>query len=314
MQKYQVFIDGSVGTTGLRIYERLAQSDDIILLSLAEEQRKDINARIALMHQADLTFLCLPDEAAKEIVQYALPHNKICDTSTAHRTHKDWVYGFPELGQQREKIQQATRVAIPGCHATGFLALIRPLVELGLLNADYPVSCHSLTGYSGGGKQMIADYQASERTNALSAPRLYGLGLSHKHLPEMQQISGMSAPPMFCPVVDDYYSGMLVSVVLPRQAFNLINNVGEQVATQLKLYYQGSPLITVHPYGEHHSDGTLSANQLSGKDNLEIFILGNEHQILLCAQFDNLGKGASGAAIQCMNLLLGRTETLDLVF
>lgn len=322
MQKYQIFIDGSAGTTGLRIYDRLAQSADIVLLSLPEHQRKDLNARVAMMQQADLTFLCLPDEAAKEMVQHALPHNKICDTSTAHRTHPNWVYGLAELAGQRSKIQQATRVAVPGCHATGFLALIAPLVHLGLLKADYPLVCHSLTGYSGGGKPMIAAYQDPNRPAALNAPRLYGLGLCHKHLPEMQQIAGLAQPPLFCPVVDDYYSGLLVSVALPASAFHLEKfsrsqaSLGEQLTAQLQTYYQNSPLVQVAPYAEalHLGDGTLSANALSGWDHLEIFIAGNGVQILLCARLDNLGKGASGAAIQCMNLLLGRPETADLRF
>lgn len=311
MSKYKIFVDGAVGTTGLRIHERLSQAVDIELLTLPEELRKDLNARVAKVTEADLTFLCLPDEASKELVANVPQNARICDTSTAHRVNPDWVYGFAELSEQREKIKNANRVAVPGCHATGYIALVRPLVEKGILPADYPLSCHSLTGYSGGGKSMIAEYENAERNQALNAPRVYGLALKHKHLAEMQALTLMQNPPIFTPIVADYYSGMLVTVPVPISALQAVKS-GEEIANLLQEYYQGSPLISVHPFQYLPEDGMLSANAYSGKDSLEIFVYGNESQILLAARFDNLGKGASGAAVQCMNIMLGREETLGL--
>lgn len=311
MSKYKIFVDGAVGTTGLRIFERLGEAKDIELLQLPEADRKNLAARLAKVAEADLTFLCLPDEAAKELVANAPVEAKICDTSTAHRVNPDWVYGFAELSRQREKIKVANRVAVPGCHATGYIALVRPLIELGLLAADYPLTCHSLTGYSGGGKAMIAEYEAENRAEKFAAPRVYGLALKHKHLPEMQALTGADQPPIFTPVVADYYSGMLVTVPLPVAALQAGKN-GEQIAKALAEYYQDAKLINVHPFAALPEDGMLAANQLSGKDNLEIFVYGNESQILLATRFDNLGKGASGAAVQCMNIMLGREETAGL--
>ena len=311
MSKYKIFVDGAVGTTGLRIFDRLGQADDIELLTLPEEQRKDLSARVAKVAEADLTFLCLPDEASKELVAHAPENARICDTSTAHRVNPDWIYGFAELSGQREKLQNANRVAVPGCHATGYIALVRPLIEKGILPEDYPLSCHSLTGYSGGGKGMIAEYADKKRTEKYDAPRVYGLSLKHKHLPEMQAMTGANQPPIFTPVVADYYSGMLVSVPVPMVALQAVEN-GEDVAKSLAEYYQGSKLISVHSYAEMPEDNMLAANQLSGKDNLEIFVYGNDSQVLLVARFDNLGKGASGAAVQCMNIMLGREETAGL--
>lgn len=311
MSKYKIFVDGAVGTTGLRIHERLSAAEDIELLTLPDELRKDLNARVQKVAEADLTFLCLPDDASKELVANAPKNARICDTSTAHRVNPEWVYGFAELSGQREKIKHANRVAVPGCHATGYIALVRPLVEKGVLPADYPLSCHSLTGYSGGGKSMIADYQNPERPEAFGAPRVYGLALKHKHLPEMQALTLMQNPPIFTPVVADYYSGMLVTVPLPISALQAVKS-GEEIANLLNDYYKGNPLINIHPYQNLPEDGMLSANAFSGKDNLEIFVYGNESQILLAARFDNLGKGASGAAVQCMNIMLGRDEVSGL--
>lgn len=311
MSKYKIFVDGAVGTTGLRIFERLGAAEDIELLSLPESERKDLSARLAKVAEADLTFLCLPDEAAKELVAQAPETAKICDTSTAHRVNASWVYGFAELTGQREKIKTANRVAVPGCHATGYIALVRPLIEKDILAADYPLSCHSLTGYSGGGKAMIAEYEADIRAEKYDAPRAYGLSLTHKHLPEMQALTGAQQPPIFTPVVADYYSGMLVTVPIPLTALQAVES-GEQIAKMLADYYQGAPLIQVHPFAQLPEDGMLNANALSGKDNLEIFVYGNATQLLLAARFDNLGKGASGAAIQCMNIMLGREETAGL--
>lgn len=311
MQPYKIFVDGAVGTTGLRIHERLANQTDIELLTLPEAQRKDVSARLEMIAKADLTFLCLPDEASKEIVSLAPSSARICDTSTAFRTDPNWVYGFAELSGQFNQIKNASRVAVPGCHATGFIALIRPLIEQGILPADYPLSCHSLTGYSGGGKSMIAEYEDQNRAEKYNAPRVYGVALKHKHLPEMQALTGLAQPPIFTPVVADYYSGMLVTVPVPLSALQAVES-GEKIAAYLAKYYQDSKLIRVHPFATMPEDGMLAANGLSGKDNLEIFVYGNETQLLLVARFDNLGKGASGAAVQCMNIMLGRKETAGL--
>lgn len=311
MSKYKIFVDGAVGTTGLRIFDRLGQAEDIELLTLPEEDRKDLTARLAKVAEADLTFLCLPDEASKELVAQVPENARICDTSTAHRVDSNWVYGFAELTGQREKLKNARRVAVPGCHATGYIALVRPLIEKGILPTDLPLSCHSLTGYSGGGKGMIAEYENTERAEKYNAPRVYGLNLKHKHLPEMQTITGAKYPPIFTPVVADYYSGMLVTVPVPLSALQAVKS-GEDVAKTLAEYYQDSKLISVHNYAEMPEDNMLTVNQLSGRDNLEIFVYGNGSQLLLVARFDNLGKGASGAAVQCMNIMLGREETAGL--
>lgn len=312
MTQYKIFVDGAVGTTGLRIHERLSNQADIQLLTLPEAERKDLNARLAKIREADLTFLCLPDEASKEVIAHAPQDARICDTSTAHRTHPDWVYGFGELSGQKAKIAQANRVAVPGCHATGFIALIRPLIERGVLAADYPLSCHSLTGYSGGGKAMIAEYQARDRPAQFDSPRVYGLTLTHKHLPEMTALTGSQQAPIFTPVVADFYSGMLVTVPVPLSAIAESQRSGEAISQLLADYYQHSQLISVHPHATIPADNMLAANGLAGKDNLEIFVYSNATQLLLCARFDNLGKGASGAAVQCMNIMLGREETAGL--
>lgn len=310
MPQHRIFIDGAAGTTGLRIHERLSAAADIRLLQLPEAQRKDPSARADMMAQADITVLCLPDEAAREAVALAPADARICDTSTAHRTAAAWLYGFPELHGQREQIRTATRLAVPGCHASGVIALLRPLVESGVLAADYPIVCQSLTGYSGGGKNMIAEYAAADRADKYAAPRLYGLSLQHKHLPEIQAVCGLDAPPLFTPVVADYYSGMLVSIPLPTAA---LNTDGAGVAACLADYYADSCVIRVQPYNTAQADGMLAANALAGRDDMEIFVSGHAEQVLLCARFDNLGKGASGAAVQCLNLMLGREETAGLV-
>lgn len=312
MAKFRVFVDGAAGTTGLRIHERLGAREEIELLRLPEAQRKDLSARVEAVNSADIAFLCLPDTAAREVAERAAPGARILDTSTAHRTNPGWVYGFPELGARRGLIREANRVAVPGCHATGFLALAVPLVEKGLLPADHPFLCNSLTGYSGGGKQMIAAYEASDRPASYSAPRLYALGLEHKHRPEMQAVAGLSVSPLFCPVVDDYYSGLLVSLPIPVEQMSG-RRQGEELADFYRDYYRGEPFITVHGVGETPPDGTLSAGEMAGRDDLEIFVLGNGEQLLLVARLDNLGKGASGAAVQCMNIMLGLSEEKGLV-
>ena len=301
----KIFIDGSAGTTGLRIRERLEQRPDIALISLAEEERKDPAARRSAMAEADVAFFCLPDAAAVEAAALASEHTAIIDTSTAHRTAEGWTYGFPELSGQREKIRQSARIANPGCHASGFIALAAPLVKAGLLSPDAALSCFSVTGYSGGGKKMIAEYEGEGRHPALDSPRQYALGQRHKHLPEMAKLSGLETPPVFCPIVADYFSGMAVTIPLHRRD---LRGSPEDAAEVYKSLYAG-PVVRYVPCPE----GMLAGNAMAGKDGMEITVAGDGERILLISVFDNLGKGASGAAIQNMNLLLGAEETLGLV-
>lgn len=311
MQRYKIFVDGSAGTTGLRILDRLAGRPELELVSLPEADRKNLDARAEACAKADLVFLCLPDAASREIVPRIPGHVRVLDTSTAHRTAPGWVYGLPELAGQRARIVEAARVAVPGCHATGFAVLAAPLVQMGLLPPDYPFTVTSLTGYSGGGKSMIADYRADGRPAALDSPRSYGLGLHHKHLPEMQAVCGLTAPPAFVPVVADYYCGM--QTILPLHMALAKAPAGE-LARALAGYYAGQSQITVHPLGEVPENGFLASNALAGSDRLEIYCTASPDgsQMLLAALFDNLGKGASGAAVQCMNLMLGLPETAGL--
>lgn len=311
MQRYKIFVDGSAGTTGLRILDRLAGRPELELVSLPEADRKNLDARAEACAKADLVFLCLPDAASREIVPRIPGHVRVLDTSTAHRTAPGWVYGLPELAGQRARIVEAARVAVPGCHATGFAVLAAPLVQMGLLPPDYPFTVTSLTGYSGGGKSMIADYRADGRPAALDSPRSYGLGLHHKHLPEMQAVCGLTAPPAFVPVVADYYCGM--QTILPLHMALAKAPAGE-LARALAGYYAGQSQITVHPLGEVPENGFLASNALAGSDRLEIYCTASldGSQMLLAALFDNLGKGASGAAVQCMNLMLGLPETAGL--
>lgn len=313
--KHKVFIDGSSGTTGLRIADRLAGpafADTIELLTISAEGRKDVRERARVINSADLAFLCLPDAASREVVPLLRPDVKVLDTSTAFRTAPGWVYGFPELRGQREALRAACRVAVPGCHASGFIALARPLVELGLAPAGYPFTCHSLTGYSGGGKKMIAEYEGGPLPQGFEAPRAYGLTLCHKHLPEMQAMAGLAAPPVFCPIVDNYYSGM--EVTLPLRMDLLNGTTPQKIADGIAEYYAAEGQITVHGLNELPAGGMLSASGLKGSDKMEIFLTASPggEQMLLIALFDNLGKGSSGAAVQCMNLLLGLEETTGL--
>ena len=302
-----VFIDGSAGTTGLRIAERLSQRQDIQLIRLPEERRKDPAARKDALNRADVAFLCLPDDAAKEAAaMIENPDTAVIDTSTAHRVAEGWVYGFPEIGGLREKIAASKRIANPGCHASGFIALIAPLIEKGAIRRDACLSCFSLTGYSGGGKKMIAEYEGEGRDPLLSAPRQYGLSQRHKHLPEMQVYGGLENAPAFCPIVAPYLAGMEVTVPLfPRDRTAGMKEIKEIFAA----YYQRGLARFVDGADE---GGFLSAGKLAGKDGMEISVYGNEDRILLVSRFDNLGKGASGAAIQNMNLLLGIDETAGL--
>lgn len=306
----KVFIDGSAGTTGLRIYERLESRNDIELIRLSEEKRKDISARKAALNSADIAFLCLPDDAARESVSFAENTDTvIIDTSTAHRTDPEWAYGFPELSPEREKqIASSKRIAVPGCHASGFIALVYPLAEAGILPKTARLSCFSLTGYSGGGKKMIAEYEAENRDVLLSAPRQYGIAQSHKHLPEMQAVTGLENAPVFIPVVADFYSGMEVTV--PLFVSELIGGAGtEDIINIYKNKYCG-PVVSFRD--EPYENGFVSAGKLSDRDSMEISVAGNGERILLVARYDNLGKGASGAAIECMNISLGTDKTKGL--
>ena len=307
----KVFIDGSSGTTGLRIADRLAQRPEIELLSISAEGRKDVNERAKVINSADLAFLCLPDAASKEVMPLLRPDVKVLDTSTAFRTDAAWDYGFPELAGQKEKIKNSCRVAVPGCYASGFISIARPLVELGLAPAEYPFSCTGISGYSGGGKKMIAEYESADRPahSKLDAPKSYGLGLAHKHLPEMQKICGLAEPPVFCPIVDDYYCGMEVTVPL---RLDLVGHSAEELATALQEYYAGETMIKVHALGT--APKFLPANTLAGKDTLEIYptVSPDGKRMLLISLLDNLGKGSSGAAVQCMNIMLGLEETKGL--
>ena len=309
--KVKVFIDGSSGTTGLRIADRLAARPEIELLSISAEGRKDVHERAKVINSADLAFLCLPDAASKEVMPLLRPDVKVLDTSTAFRTDAAWDYGFPELRGQKEKIQNSYRVAVPGCYASGFISIARPLVELGLVPAEYPFSCTGISGYSGGGKKMIAEYEAERTNEALNAPRPYGLALHHKHLPEMAAVTGLDTAPNFVPVVADYYAGMETMIPLDVTALGVS---APQVASALAEYYAGQPMIKVHPLCEGTDGGFLAANKLAGKDTLEIYCLANPDgtQMQLISLFDNLGKGSSGAAVQCMNLMLGLEETRGL--
>ena len=305
----KVFIDGKEGTTGLKIFERLGARKDIKLLALPEELRKDVSARKDMINAADVVFLCLPDAAAIEAV--SLCENDrviIIDASTAHRTDPGWAYGFPELSAaHREKISRSRRIAVPGCHASGFISLVYPLIAGGIVRPDYPFVCHSVTGYSGGGKKMIAEYESETRSPELESPRQYGMTQKHKHLPEMTKVCGLEFAPIFNPIVADYYSGMCVTVPLHRRML-----AKDFTVTQLKEYfteyYARQSFIKV----ADAMPAYLAANPLAGTNQMRIYADGNEERIVLASVFDNLGKGASGAAVQCMNIALGLDERTSL--
>ena len=310
----KVFIDGSEGTTGLRIFERFEKRDDIELLKISSELRKDPEEIKKFINASDITFLCLPDQAAREAVALCDNENTIIiDTSTAHRTNPDWAYGYPELSSEhRNKIKNGKRIAVPGCHATGFITLVYSLVANGIMPKDYPVSAFSLTGYSGGGKKMIAEYEGDDRADELLSPRVYGLSQTHKHLPEMKLICGLTKEPLFSPIVADYYSGMLVTV-------NLYADMLSKAATPQSIHemyakhFENEKFVRVMPFGsEADSRNFLGSNNASGWDGIEIYVTGNEDRIQVSSRFDNLGKGASGAAIQCLNVVLGCDEAKGL--
>ncbi len=309
----KVFIDGSSGTTGLQIRERLSGRGDLMLLTVPEALRKDPAARKEAMNEADVVFFCLPDAAAKEAAGFIEnPDTCVIDTSTAHRVDPGWVYGFAELGKSAE-IASSKRIANPGCHATGFISIVYPLLAAGLLGADALLSCFSLTGYSGGGKSMIAEYEAEERDPLLAGPGIYSLGQTHKHIPEMTAVCGLHCAPIFCPIVDDYFKGMATTVPLHAQ---LLRGGGglAAVRTALADFYAGQALVSVASAEESAACGKLYGNAMAGKDSLRLIVAGNDARITVTALFDNLGKGASGAAIQNMNLALGCEPTAGLVW
>lgn len=310
----KVFIDGSEGTTGLRIFERFEGRDDLELMKIDGDKRKDPSERAKMINSSDITFLCLPDDASRESVSLVTNENvKIIDTSTAHRTEAGWTYGFPELVKgQRQAIKNSNRIAVPGCYATGFISLARPMIESGIMPSDYPVSSFAVSGYSGAGKKAIAVYESDEKPQDFNSPREYALSQQHKHLKEMTKISGLSRTPLFSPIVDDYYSGMFVSI--PLYADMLSKKVTPaDVYEMFKNYYAGEKFINVMEFGsEKETNGFIAANVRSGWDGLDIFVTGNDERILLTSRFDNLGKGASGAAVQCMNILLGVDEAKGL--
>ena len=308
----RVFIDGSAGTTGLRILDRLSARDGIELVSLTEENRKDPAARKAAINEADVVFLCLPDDAARESA--AMCENDrtvIIDASTAHRTADGWVYGFPELYDDVSVVRDSKRIAVPGCHASGFIALVRPLVRAGIISPEAHLFCYSVSGYSGAGKKTIAVYESEDRDPLLDAPRQYALGQSHKHLPEMKAVCALAENPVFCPIVDDYYKGMATTISLHVSKLNGVSGLRD-VWKALRDYYKDQKLVKVYydptpEEGYEPFDHTtkLYANQWAGRDDLMIFVTGNDEQCTITALFDNLGKGASGAAVENMNIMLG---------
>lgn len=305
----QVFIDGSAGTTGLRIKERLKARTDVALIELKDEDRKNEALRKEAMNDADAVFLCLPDDAARQAVQMVENENTIVlDASTAHRTLPGWVYGLPQLsGAQKKAIQTAKRIAVPGCHACGFIILTAPLVKAGVVDAQTVLSCTSLTGYSGGGKSMIAEYESQQRSQLLSAPRMYGLTQQHKHLKEMCAVTGLSRAPVFLPIVGDFYSGMQVTVPLPESQCKASR-------AQIEEIYRSAYDDAVIRWDAHmEQDGFLSALTLSGRDDMRVGLMGTDERLIAVAQYDNLGKGASGAAIECMNLALGLSDYEGLI-
>ncbi|MDE5765407.1 MAG: N-acetyl-gamma-glutamyl-phosphate reductase [Ruminococcus sp.] len=314
----RIYIDGQEGTTGLKILERFENRNDIEIIRISEEKRKDSAERARLINSADYVFLCLPDSASREAVLFIDKDNnhvRIIDASTAHRTNPDWAYGFPELSpEHREKIRTSNRVAVPGCYASGFASIVYPLVKNNVIPADFPVFAYATSGYSGAGKKAIAVYESNDRPEEFGSPRQYALSQQHKHLPEMQTVSGLTYPPMFNPMVCDYFSGMVVSVPVQTRMLGK-KTTASQIHEMYKNHYSGSAMIDVMPLmsADEQKSFFLASNTLSGINKMQIFVFGNDEQILLCSRLDNLGKGASGAAVQCLNIMLGIDETTGLV-
>lgn len=315
MKITKVYIDGQAGTTGLKLYDRIKDRPDVELLLIDPEKRKDNDERARMINASDITFLCLPDAASREAVSFITnPNVRVIDASTAHRTSPDWAYGFPELSAaHRAKIITSKRVAVPGCYASGFASLVYPMVQSGMLPADYPVTCHAVSGYSGAGKAAIAQYESADRPEELDSPRQYALTQGHKHLPEMQTVSGLTEPPMFNPMVCDYFAGMVVSVPLHRRLLNGKPSL-EEIHAMFQSHYADQQFVQVRALqgADVLENGFLPANTLAGTNLLEVFVCGNDQQILLAARLDNLGKGASGAALQCFNLMTGAPEDTGL--
>ncbi|MCI7692173.1 MAG: N-acetyl-gamma-glutamyl-phosphate reductase [Oscillospiraceae bacterium] len=308
----KVYIDGQEGTTGLKILERFKDRNDIELLRIDEDKRKDNDERKKLINSSDFTFLCLPDAAAKEAVAMAGDKVRIIDASTAHRTNPDWAYGFPELGKDfRSKIEQSNRTAVPGCYASGFISMVYPLVKLGIMPEDYPVTCHAVSGYSGAGKKAIAVYEGENRPADFDTPRQYALTQQHKHLPEMQKICGLSFTPAFNPLVCDYFSGMVVSLPIFTRLLTK-KYTPDDIRKALAEFYGDAYFVKVMPEGEP-ADGFIGANNISGTNMMQIFVNGNDERLILCSRLDNLGKGASGAAVQCLNIMMGIDEKTGLI-
>lgn len=312
----KVYIDGQEGTTGLKILERFEGRNDIELLRISEDKRKDSVERARLINMSDYTFLCLPDDAAREAVSFVDNDKvRIIDASTAHRTKPDWAYGFPELSaQHREKIRTSNRVAVPGCYASGFASIVYPLVKNNVIPDDFPVFAYATSGYSGAGKKAIAVYEGNEKPEEFNSPRQYALSQQHKHLPEMKAVSGLKFTPMFNPIICDYFSGMVVSV--PIQTRMLGSSVtAKSIHDMYAKHYDGAKMVEVMPLmsADEQKSFFLASNTLSGQNKIQVFVFGNDEQILLCSRLDNLGKGASGAAVQCLNIMMGIDETTGLV-
>lgn len=312
----KIYIDGQEGTTGLKILERFENRNDVEILRISEEKRKDSAERAKFINMSDYTFLCLPDAASREAVSFVdNDHVRIIDASTAHRTNPAWAYGFPELSQaHRDKIKTSNRVAVPGCYASGFASIVYPLVNNGIIPDDFPVFAYATSGYSGAGKKSIAVYESDEKPYEYNSPRQYALSQQHKHLPEMQAVSGLRYKPMFNPIICDYYSGMVVSV--PIQTRQLDKKItAEQIHEMYSKHYENAKLVEVMPLmsADEQKAFFLASNTLSGLNKMQVFVFGNDEQILLCSRLDNLGKGASGAAVQCLNIMMGIDETTGLV-
>lgn len=312
---YKVFIDGKEGTTGLKIFQRFENRTDLEILLISEEKRKDLSERAKLINSSDFTFLCLPDDAAKESVSLCTnPKVKIIDASTAHRTNSDWAYGFPELSAEfRNKIEHSSRVAVPGCYASGFASIVYPLIKNNIIAPDYPVVCHAVSGYSGAGKKAIAQYEAADRNSSLDSPRLYALTQEHKHLPEMQKISGLSYKPIFNPYVCDYFQGMTVTIGFYTRLMQK-KLTGQELTQIYQEHYNSSNFVKCADFlGEGILDDPfIPANTLAQTNNMQLFVYGNQERLVVTSRFDNLGKGASGAAVQCMNIMMGIDERTGL--